>query len=205
MTFWDFCAPFYDAAQRRNRKAYAAAGKAIRGAVPGGSAVLEVAAGTGEFGLAVAGKARHVLCTDISERMLAVARKKAARRGADNIGFGRCDIFAIPHADGAFDVVIAGQVLHLVNSPERAAAELRRVASRTVIMPLSLTKGLKGFPRLMLRVWKRLGFAPKQELAFGEYAAFLREIGFEGCEIIPCDGPIPMAVAVWNKQGRAAA
>jgi len=200
MTFWDFCASFYDFAERRNAQAYNAMVKTVRDAIPDGASVLEVAAGTGSISLGIAGKVKNVLCTDISLKMLTVARKKAEKRNVKNIDFGNVNIFCINRPDGAFDVVIAGQVLHLINEPEKAAAELRRVAGGMVILPMSFTKDLKGRAQLMLNIFRLFGFAPQRELALSEYAAFLRGIGFENCEIIPLEGIIPMAVAVWRKK-----
>ena len=200
MTFWDFCAPFYDFAERRNIKAYNAMIKTVRDAIPDGASVLELAAGTGSISLGIADKVKNVLCTDMSLKMLAVARKKAGKRNVKNIDFGNANIFSINKPDGAFDVVIAGQVLHLIDEPEKAAAELRRAASGMVILPMSFTKDLKGRAKLMLNIFRLFGFAPKKELALSEYAAFLCGIGFENCEINPLEGIIPMAVAVWRKK-----
>jgi len=199
MTFWDFCAPFYDFAERRNAKAYNTMVKTVRDVIPGGASVLELAAGTGSISLGIADKVKNILCTDMSPKMLVVARKKAGKRNVKNIDFGNADIFCINKPDGAFNVVIAGQVLHLIDEPEKAAAELRRVASGMVILPMSFTKGLKGRAQFMLNIFRLFGFAPKRELALTEYASFLSGIGFENCAIIPLEGIIPMAVGVWRK------
>jgi len=199
MTFWDFCAPFYDFAEQRNAKAYNAMVKTVREVVPDGASVLEIAAGTGSISLGIADKVRNVLCTDKSIKMLTVARKKAEKRNVKNINFGNADIFNIDKPDGAFNVVIAGNVIHLIDAPEKAAAELRRTASGMVILPMSFIKGLKGLAKLMVNIYRLFGFAPKRELALSEYASFLSGIGFENCEIIPLEGVIPIAVAVWRK------
>lgn len=44
MTFWDFCAPFYDMAERTNGRAYGEMLKTVRELVPRGASVLEVVA-----------------------------------------------------------------------------------------------------------------------------------------------------------------
>jgi ubiquinone/menaquinone biosynthesis C-methylase UbiE len=199
MTFWDFCAPFYDFAEKRNGRAYGKMLSVVRELVPQGASVLELAGGTGSISLAVCDKAASVLCTDISERMLAVARKKAAKRGADNITFGNLSIFDTGFACGAFDIVIASQVLHLIDEPEEAATELRRVAKASVIMPITLTKDLKGAALAKIKLFKLFGLKPKLEFDEGEYAEFISAIGFNGSEMILVDGEMPMGVAVWRK------
>jgi methylase of polypeptide subunit release factors len=62
MTFWDFCAPFYDRAEHTNT----AYNKML--SLMHGASVFEAAAGTGSISLAVADKAKDVLCTDTSEK-----------------------------------------------------------------------------------------------------------------------------------------
>ena len=199
MTFWDFCAPFYDFAEKRNGQAYGKMLDIVHSLVPQGASVLDIAAGTGSISLAASKNAESVLCTDISERMLAVAKKKAAKWGVGNIFFGNLNIFDTGESDNAFDMVIAGQVLHLIDEPEKAAAELRRVARRMVILPLTLTKDLRGMSRAKIRLWQLFGFSPKREFDEQSYKAFIESIGFVGAEFMMADGEMPMCIAVWEK------
>jgi len=201
MTFWDFCSPIYDFTQKFNGRTYAKVLKIARNYVPQNATVLDVAAGTGVFSLAVADKAKSVLCTDLSEQMLRIARKKAKKRRIINVRFSKLNIFDIRKPDNTFDVVIAGQVLHLLDEPQKAAAELRRVAKNTVILPISFTKNLRGRAKLKFDLYRLFGFAPKVEFDLDGYAEFLPKIGFENCEIISVAGKIPMAVAIWRKGG----
>jgi len=198
MTFWDFCAPFYDFAEKNNGQTYAQMLEKVREIVPKNTSVLEVAAGTGAISLAIADKVESILCTDLSEKMLSVARKKAKKSSVSNIHFANLDIFNINKQDNSFDVVIAGQVLHLLNEPETAAAELRRVAKGIVVLPMCLLKDLHGKSKWSVKLWRLFGFAPKHEFDIDSYADFLPKIGFENCEIIHVDGKMPMAVAIWK-------
>jgi len=202
MTFWDFCAPFYDFAEKSNGKPCAQILETVREIMPENTSVLEVAAGTGAISIGIADKVTSILCTDASDQMLSVARKKANRRSVPNIHFENLDIFNIEKQDNAFDVVIAGQVLHLLDEPEKAAAELRRVAKDMVILPMCFTKNLRGKAKWSLRFYRLFGFAPKFEFDADSYADFLPEIGFENCEMIQIPGKLPMAVAVWKGGGK---
>jgi ubiquinone/menaquinone biosynthesis C-methylase UbiE len=199
MTFWDFCAPFYDFAMRINGETYGLMLKRIPEFIPRNAAVIEIAAGTGSISLAIADRAANILCTDVSERMLKTAGKKAEKLGLKNISFKKLNIFDTGLADASFDIVIAAQVLHLIDAPEKAAAELRRIAERTVLMPVALTKNLSGAARRKINIFKFFGFAPKIELDTADYKRFLNRIGFSGCEFLPIDGAMPMTIAIWNK------
>jgi hypothetical protein len=46
------------------------------------------------------------------------------------------------------------------------------VAKLMVILPMRLTKDLRGFPKLCMNIYRLLGFAPKIEFTAGEYAGF---------------------------------
>ncbi|MDR1539383.1 MAG: hypothetical protein LBU32_15570 [Clostridiales bacterium] len=60
MTFWDFCAPFYDHAEHTNT-AYSKMLSLMRELTPHGASVFEAAAGTGSISLAVADKEKDAL------------------------------------------------------------------------------------------------------------------------------------------------
>jgi ubiquinone/menaquinone biosynthesis C-methylase UbiE len=113
MTFRDFCAPLYDTAENTNGRAYANMLKTVRDILPQGSTVLEAAAGTGSISVAVSSKARSALCTDVSDNMLKIARRKTANLA--NVTVDKRSIYGLGAPDGAYDVVIAGQVLHLID------------------------------------------------------------------------------------------
>ena len=198
-TFWDFCAPFYDLAEKANGRAYGEMLKIVNGLVPQGKTVLEAAAGTGAISLAIADKASSVLCTDVSEKMLNVVRRKIVKQGIKNITIEKQSIYELAGPDNSFDVVIAGQILHLLDHPDKAAAELKRVAKSMVILPMNFTGHLRGIAKFNIGVYRFLGYAPKVEFTADEYKAFLSTIGFENCEHIQIVGKIPMAVAVWRK------
>jgi ubiquinone/menaquinone biosynthesis C-methylase UbiE len=198
-TFWDFCAPFYDIAEKTNDRAYGKMLKTVNAFVPQDATILEAAAGTGSISLAVAGKANRILCTDLSEKMLKLAERKAIKRGFQNIKIEIRSIYELGEPDNSFDVVIAGQVLYLIDEPEKAAAELRRVARSMVILPMSFTKNLRGMAKFGVDVYRFFGFNPKLEFSADDYAAFLPSIGFKNCEHIQINGKIPMSVAVWKK------
>lgn len=95
---------------------------ALAAAPPG--AVLDVASGTGDVALTVAG--RWVVGTDFCLDMLALARQKGRRRRAGAVWVG-ADALTLPFRDGAFAAVtVAFGVRNLVDV-QRGLEEIARV------------------------------------------------------------------------------
>ena len=130
MDFWDKIANFYDITQAINSKVYRKMLSITEALIPEGAKVLDTAAGTGQLSFAAAKKAEEVVCTDISEKMLENAQKKAESQGIANIRFEARNIFHLIDKDETYDVVMAGNVLHLLENPQGALQELYRVAKK---------------------------------------------------------------------------
>lgn len=94
------------------------------------SIVLDVAAGTGEPGLTIATRVPKgkVVVTDLAERMLAVARENAARRGIKNFETQQCDAGALPFTDNTFDAVTCRFGFMFFPDVKACVKELVRVA-----------------------------------------------------------------------------
>ncbi len=70
------------------------------------------------------------------------------------------DLYALPFEDGAFDVVLALEVLEHLEDPAAAAAEMRRVASRAVALTVPLEPFFRGGNLARGRYVDRLGSTP---------------------------------------------
>lgn len=198
--FWDRIAGFYDLAEHTNKKANAAAVQQAAALTPVGAAVLDCAAGTGDFSLALAQRAGTVLCTDLSRPMLDRAEKKAQQRGLSNLTFAVRDLTSLPDPDGAFDVVVAANVLHLLPEPEQAAAELWRVTAPggKLILPTYLQgEAGPGF-KLLIALYQLLGFRPRYFFTVDSYAEFFRRCGLTA-QVTRVDGRLPVGFAVLSK------
>lgn len=74
--------------------------------------VLDVATAVGHTALALAPHAREVVGVDLTEEMLAEARRQAAARGIANVSFRVADAERLPFQDGEFDVVTCRIAAH---------------------------------------------------------------------------------------------
>ena len=200
-TFWDRVAWLYDLVERSNRAVNAAAAARVAGLVPKGARVLDCAAGTGEFSLAAAERAETVLCTDLSLPMLDRARKKAKKRGLTNISFAQRDITALPDRDGTFEVVIAANVLHLLQKPENAVRELWRVTAPggRLILPTYLLGQVGTAYGTMIKIYQGVGFHYEHAFTSETYRMLLESLNLAPVlvEVIP--GRVPEGIAVLEK------
>jgi len=196
MTFWDFCSPVYDFAQKRNAN-YEKWNNLIVDYIDEDTHVLEIAAGTGEISIRIADKAKKVVCTDLSEKMLKVAKQKAA--GKANIKFQQADIYNLNFNDSEFDTVIASQVLHLLGNPQKAIDELKRVCKDKLIFPICLTKNIKGFAKFQVNLWRLLGFNPKHNFDEKGYLDFLKQHNLKISESILIEGSMPIIIVICKK------
>ncbi len=88
---------------------------------------LDVACGPGSVVVAFARRLRRAEGLDATEAMLAEARKLAAAKRVENVAWHRGDIYALPFADAAFDIVSCRFAFHHLQEPARAFAEMIRV------------------------------------------------------------------------------
>lgn len=198
MTFWDKIAGLYDIAESFNPKPYKAMLEGIKAVVPQGAKVLDCAAGTGELSIAAAEKAGHVLCTDMSMPMLERARKKSAKKGIKNISFAERDIFSLPDEDNTYDVSMAGNVLHLLEEPERAVRELCRVTKQggRVILPTFMAKN----DNPLIKIYTLLGYRAFASYTMESYEKMLKDCGCGRVKITKISGLVPVAFGVIKVQ-----
>jgi demethylmenaquinone methyltransferase/2-methoxy-6-polyprenyl-1,4-benzoquinol methylase len=96
--------------------------------LPAGSRVLDVCTGTGLVAMDLAKRGDvSVVGLDLSDGMLAQARRNVRERGIENVTFvqGRAESLAFP--DASFDVVIFTYLLRYVEDPQAVLRELTRV------------------------------------------------------------------------------
>lgn len=198
MDFWDRFAGVYDLAESINGSVYTEMCDITRRLVPAGAKVLDCGAGTGELSLAASDNADSVLCTDMSKNMLKQAQRKARALGADNIEFAARNIFDLQDPDDTYDVVIAGNVLHLLTNPQGAVKEMYRVLKPggKLLLP---TFTNKNSARLLIGIYKKLGFDPAANYSPSEYKKMLEDCGLGRVRTKLIKGLVPCCYAVIEK------
>lgn len=198
MDFWDRFAGVYDLAESINGSVYTEMRDITRRLIPAGPKVLDCGAGTGELSLAASDNADSVLCTDMSKNMLKQAQRKARALGADNIEFAARNIFDLQDPNDTYDVVIAGNVLHLLTNPQGAVKEMYRVLKPggKLLLP---TFTNKNSARLLIGIYKKLGFDPAANYSPSEYKKMLEDCGLGRVRTKLIKGLVPCCYAVIEK------
>jgi SAM-dependent methyltransferase len=88
---------------------------------------LDVATGAGHVALALAPHTGHVVASDLTPQMLAVARGLAAERNIANVSFADLRAEALPFADGTFDIVTCRIAPHHFDDVRAFVTEVARV------------------------------------------------------------------------------
>jgi len=164
-------APVYDLVFgpvfRRGRAASIQAAERI------GGRILEVGVGTG-ISLPGYGRGSRLYGVDISEPMLAKARRRVEALGLDNVeAIEVMDAERLDFPDESFDVVVAQYVVTAVPHPERALDEFARVVKPggeiVIATRIGAEKGVrKVVEKSLMPVTSRLGW--RTEFAWQRYA-----------------------------------
>ena len=171
--FWDRTAIIYDRFMRRDAAAYDRMYALLRPVVRD-KTVLELAAGTGLIAKHIANAAEYIEVTDASEQMIRQAERE---NHAENLHFSVQDMFCLPYADAAFDVVIVSNALHIVPQPERALREIKRVLKDDgVLIAPTFTHAENSFPGKVKAFFMKLaGFPLHSKWTSEEYLKFLQQ------------------------------
>ena len=171
--FWDRTAIIYDRFMRRDAAAYDRMYALLRPVV-WDKTVLELAAGTGLIAKHIANAAGYIEVTDASEQMIRQAERE---NHAENLHFSVQDMFCLPYADAAFDVVIVSNALHIVPQPEKSLREIKRVLKDDgVLIAPTFTHAENSFPGKIKAFFMNLaGFPLHSKWTSEEYLKFLQQ------------------------------
>ena len=109
---------------------------------PGGRA-LDVATGTGDLALELSRRVSpggEVVASDFSERMLEIARAKAARGTQSALRFETANALALPYADDEFDAATVGFGARNFSDLDQGLREMARVVrpgGRVVVLEMT--------------------------------------------------------------------
>ena len=156
-----------------------------------GEVVLDLGSGGGLDVLLAAqrvGPEGHVYGLDMTDEMLAVARRNAEKAGASNVEFLKGDIEAIPLPDASIDVIISNCVINLAPDKGQTLREAFRVlrpGGRLAVSDIVIDGDLSGLPVSEEQIRAALSWAGciAGALTMSQYRQLLAEAGFERVSI----------------------
>ncbi len=124
--FWDRTARKYAADPIADPEGYEATLLRVQSLLCREHDVLEMGCGTGTTALRLAPFTGHLLATDVSAGMIAIAREKLAAQPVPQLSFALADADAPWAAPCSHDALLAFNLLHLVSDLDEALAHAAR-------------------------------------------------------------------------------
>ncbi len=124
--FWDRSARQYAADPIKDMAGYERTVERTRQWLKASDRVLEIGCGTGTTALKLAPSVSHLLGTDISAAMIAIAQEKARGQSCANADFMALPAEEAAARPGLYDAVLAFNLLHLVEDRETTLWGIRR-------------------------------------------------------------------------------
>ena len=180
--FWDKTADKYAKSPIRDEETYNEKLEITRRYFEDDSRVFEFGCGTGSTAIKHAPYVKNIVATDISPKMIEIAKGKAAAENVENIEF-RCETpEECREADASFDVVMAHNVLHLLEDPAAAihvAYRLLKPGGTFVTSTVCLADSFSPW-RILLAVGKLFGKVPYVNVLKREtLETYFSDAGFE--------------------------
>ena len=178
-SFWDKAAEKYARDPISNMAAYEVTRDRMRAILQPDHRVLELGCGTGSTALELADRAGSYLATDLSGEMIRIAKAKQVEGTPPHLRFEAREAGELP--EGPFDVVIALNLLHLVEGLEGVIRRIHDLLPPGGLF-LSKTTLLGDGPwyiRAAIPVMRLVGKAPfVRNLSEPEMKRLLTDAGF---------------------------
>ncbi len=193
---WDKLSPFYDLFENiYNGKCYKGIAEKIEEYVTEDDVILECACGTGLLTVPMARKCKKLIATDYSVGMLRQTKKKVTKYS--NTKVRKASILELPFQDDRFDVVVAANVIHLLDEPDKAISELKRVCKPNgkIILPTYINNEKRNAV-IAAKLLLVFGVKFKRQFSFASYKEFIALHNISQAEYSVVDGHMPCAFAV---------
>jgi ubiquinone/menaquinone biosynthesis C-methylase UbiE len=153
---------------------------------------LDIATGAGHTAFAFAPKVARVVASDITDQMLAEAKKLAAARGLSNVETAKAEAGSLPFADQSFDLVTCRLAAHHFPDPGAFITESFRVlrpggtfalvdniSPDASMLPLATPAEVLNVGRAFNAYEKTRDPSHARALQLPEWLALMKKAGFE--------------------------
>ena len=129
----------------------------------------------------------HLIATDFSHKMLLRTQKKC--RAFSNVEVKEANILHLDYFDAVFDVVVAANVIHLLDEP------LKALSGGRIIIPTYMNKEKTGRASGFSKTVGKAGADFKQAFTLNTYKEFFQNAGYDRVRYSMINGRVPCAVA----------
>lgn len=162
LEFWDRVAPKYAKDPIKDMDAYERTLDRVRSYLKPSDEVLEIGAGTGMTATKLSPSVKSMVSTDISPKMMEIARSRLEGGRTPNLTFEVGTAFEGPHLGRQYDAVLAFNFIHLADDPQamiNAAFDLVRPGGVFISKSACLGDWYRVM-KLMIGAMKLVGKAP---------------------------------------------
>lgn len=198
--FWDKGAEKYAKDQISDMPAYTETLNRMRAILQPHHRVLEIGCGTGSTALELADGVDRYIGTDVSPKMIEIAQRKQTADTPHHLTFAPHEAHDLP--GGAHDVILALNLLHVLDNVEETLAQIYDALPSGGIF-IAKTALMQDGPRILrwiIPVMQFIGKAPYvRSLSGGQVLGLLKDAGFTIDETITQAGLVPRIFTVVTK------
>lgn len=160
--FWNLIAKRYARTPVADEAAYQEKLRITREYLRPDMEVVELGCGTGSTAIAHAPFVKQILATDISARMLEIARQKIDTAGVTNVRLEQGDVETLGIADDSADMVLALSLIHLVDNRDVLIRQMIRMLKPGGLLVTSTAciADKLAFMRYLLPLGRAVGLLP---------------------------------------------
>jgi ubiquinone/menaquinone biosynthesis C-methylase UbiE len=138
--------------------------------------VLDLATGTGAIALNIAQHVKEVQACDISPKMIEIAKKKAEKLSLNNVYFSVQDAYNLEYPKQSFDIVIASNVLHILQRPRQVISSVTNLLRPGgIFIAIVFCHGENTQSRFISSIMSLTGFRAYHKWSVCSYRSFLEE------------------------------
>ncbi len=160
---WDRSASTYDRSEPSSDPTHIRTVESTKKYLNVSDVVLDYGCATGTIALEIAGNVKEVHGIDISSKMIEAAKGKAGERKVKNVDFAQLTIFDESLEKESFDVILAFNVLHLLDDPQKAVQrinELLKPGGTIISTTACMGENRASFMSVLLFLVMKIGIIP---------------------------------------------
>jgi 2-polyprenyl-3-methyl-5-hydroxy-6-metoxy-1,4-benzoquinol methylase len=199
--FWDRIASKFDKIEA-NDIAYKIFIEKARSYLNANDTVLDFGCGTGLICNEIAENVGFIQAIDISAKMIDICKFKASERKIKNIDFERTTIFDEKFKAGSFDAIIAFNIFHLLEEPQKYFQRINQILKPGGLI-ISSTPCMSEAILLnsVLKVFSFIGLTPKlNSFTSSEMEHMLLNESFKTVELNKIKPKSPIYICILEKQ-----